>query len=232
MPPALGTKAGDALSEPGDNLERGRPVTASTGAEDLRLVEGLRNREEAAFIELLKMYHPAMLRIAGIYVSSPALAEEVVQETWLSVLQGIDRFEGRSSLKTWIVGILLNRAKTCAVREGRSIPFSAMAEELKEPTVEFERFLSANDHWASPPKSWGRDAEQLLLARETSAVIQKAIDDLPSNQRLVITLRDVEGWTPPEVCNLLAISDTNQRVLLHRARAKVRRAFERYFERG
>ncbi len=213
------------------------PTMPARTNEELRLVDALRKREESAFLELVNRYHAPLLRLATFYVPSRAVAEEVVQETWLGVLQGIDRFEGRASLKTWIYRILINRAQTRGQREARSIPFSAMSRpeaEPFEPAVPAERFRGPDDewpdHWAVPPKSWGADPEKRLLAQETRAIIQKAIDALPPNQREVITLRDVEEWTAEEVCNVLSISETNQRVLLHRARSKVRAVLEQHLE--
>jgi RNA polymerase sigma-70 factor (ECF subfamily) len=209
------------------------------GAQDADLVARLRAGEEAAFVEVVDNYTPAMVRLALNYVPSRAVAEEVVQETWLGVLEGIDRFEGRSSLKTWIFRILMNRAMTRGQRERRSVPFSALFDPLNEPSepsVDPSRFLGSGDPnaggWGVPPRRWDEIPEDRLLSRETFALIRAAIDTLPPHQREVITLRDVEGWTSVEVCNVLQVSETNQRVLLHRARTKVRRALERYVERG
>ena len=206
-------------------------------AEDLRLVEALRSGSESAFVSLIDQYHTSMLRLAMIFVSSQAVAEEVVQDTWIGVLQGLDRFEGRSSLKTWIFRILTNRAKTRAQREGRSVPFSSLPEfthETHEPAVEPERFRGPDQqwpgHWISFPPSWDEIPEERFISLETMTHIQEAIDNLPPGQREVITLRDVEGWSSDEACNLLGVSESNQRVLLHRARSRVRRALERYFE--
>ena len=200
--------------------------------EEMRLVEGLRAGDEAAFVELMRRYGASMLRIAQMYVRSRAVAEEVVQEAWLAVFKGIGRFEGRSSLKTWLFRILTNTAKTRAVREGRSIPFSALAgDEEDGPSVDPDRFLGPEErfpgHWSAPPSSWGEPDER-LVASETLDVIKAEIDKLPPAQALVITMRDVEGFSSDEVCNALDITETNQRVLLHRARAKVRRALEDY----
>ena len=157
-----------------------------------------------------------------------------MQEAWLGVLRGIDRFEGRSSLRTWLLRIVANLARTWAVREARSVPFSALAGaeiEAEGPSVPPERFRGPGDrwagHWATPPEPWGRP-EQELLSAETRARIVAAIDALPERQRRVITLRDVEGCSAAEVCNVLALSETNQRVLLHRARTKVRQALDDY----
>jgi RNA polymerase sigma-70 factor (ECF subfamily) len=174
-----------------------------------------------------------MLRIALLYVSSRAVAEEVVQETWLAVLTGLERFEGRSSLKTWLFRILTNKAKTRGQREARTVPFSALAADGDEgdTAVEVERFLGpGNPHaggWAAPPRGV---PEERLLAAEARERVEAAIGGLPPNQRAVITLRDVEGLSAEEACNVLGLSETNQRVLLHRARAKVRAAFEQYLE--
>ncbi|MEP7287533.1 MAG: sigma-70 family RNA polymerase sigma factor [Chloroflexota bacterium] len=200
--------------------------------DDVQLVERLRKGDENAFAWLLEMYQSLMVRIALMYVREREVAEEVVQETWLGVLRGLDRFEGRSSLKTWIFSILTNSAKTRAQREGRSIPFLLLetddAPDSDESTVEPERFSGETDHWAVHPDSWDDVPEALLLSQETQAVIHQAIQALAPNQRKVITLRDIEGWSSEEVCNVLEISETNQRVLLHRARAAVRGVLEQY----
>jgi RNA polymerase sigma-70 factor, ECF subfamily len=200
--------------------------------EDARLVEGLRAGDEAAFAAVMRMYGAGMLRVAQIYVSSRAVAEEVVQEAWLGVLRGIGRFQGHSSLKTWLFRIVANTAKTRGVREARSLPFSALGDDAREPTVDPERFLGAGErfpgHWAVPPESWARVPEERLLAEETMDVIRREVERLPAAQRAVITLRDIEGFSAEEVCNALDLTETNQRVLLHRARAKVRSALEEY----
>jgi RNA polymerase sigma-70 factor (ECF subfamily) len=200
-----------------------RPVERD---DDARLVERLRSRDEEAFAELVRRHNPALLRVARLFVPTAALAEDVVADTWLGVLNGIDRFEGRSSLKTWIFRILTNTAKTRGQREGRSIPFSAFEDDEGrfEPAVERERFTGTG-HWGVSPRAW---PEERLLRDETRAVIEAAIEQLPPTQRTVISLRDVEGWSAEEVRNALDLSETNQRVLLHRARAKVRRALEQY----
>ena len=199
--------------------------------DERKLLEALRAGDESAFTELTRAYNASLLRVAQIYVSSRPVAEEVVQETWLAVLNGIDRFEGRSSLKTWIFTILTNRAKTRAVRERRTIPFSALQPgRVPEPALEPERFRDPDDprwpgHWAVPPQAWPEDR---LVAGETREKLAEAIEALPASQRAVISLRDLEGWSAEEVCNALAVSETNQRVLLHRARSKVRKALEEY----
>ena len=196
-----------------------------------QLIEALRAGDEAAFAELARAYQSSLLRVAQIYVASRAAAEEVVQETWEAVLSGIDRFEGRSSLKTWIFSILANRAKTKANRERRTIPFSEFEPtRVPEAALEPERFRSPDDarwpgHWALPPQPWPEDR---LLTAETRGKLAEAIEQLPPTQRAVLSLRDVEGWGAEEVCNALGLTETNQRVLLHRARSKVRTALENY----
>jgi RNA polymerase sigma-70 factor, ECF subfamily len=203
--------------------------------QDLALVAALRAGDETAFMMLVERYQPSMVRIARMYVSSLAVAEEVVQETWLGVLTGLDRFEGRSSLRTWIFRILVNTAKTRGQRESRSVPFSSLWEPdpRDEASVEPDRFLPQAHprfpgHWAEPPSGWESVPEDRLLSQETLSRVAEAIEALPATQREVITMRDVLGWPSSDVCNALDISETNQRVLLHRARAKVRRALESY----
>ena len=201
--------------------------------EDHELVQRLREGDESAFAELIDSYGATMVRVAQMYVRDRATAEEVVQETWLAVLNGIDRFEERSSLKTWLFRILTNRAKTRGERDGRSIPFSSLAGagEEDEPAVDPDRFLGPDSAepgaWAAPPRAWPQDQ---VLQKETLDVIQMAIEQLPDAQREVIRLRDVEGWSPMEVADALEITDGNQRVLLHRARSKVRTALEDYLD--
>jgi RNA polymerase sigma-70 factor, ECF subfamily len=199
---------------------------------DARLVDGLRRKDESAFAELMRMYGAAMLRVAQMYVSSRAVAEEVVAEAWLAVLNGIDRFEGRSSLKTWLFRIVANTAKTRGVREARTIPLSALGDDEGESAVDVDRFFGPEarfpGHWSAPPQSWAGAPEERLIADETLDVIERAIEQLPPLQAAVITMRDVEGFSPEEVRNAFDISETNQRVLLHRARSKVRRALEEY----
>ena len=195
------------------------------------LVEALRAGDEAAFAALVDRYHPSLVRLARSYVRERSVAEEVAQETWLAVLNGITRFEGRSSLKTWLFRILTNRAKTRGERESRSVPFSSIGEAA-EPAVDPDRFRPENDQypggWKELPQPWEGDPEERLLAGEARRLILAAIDELPPAQRAVITLRDIEGFDAEDVCNVLELSDTNQRVLLHRARSKVRRALEQY----
>jgi RNA polymerase sigma-70 factor (ECF subfamily) len=207
---------------------------AQVEAADAQLLDALRAGDERAFAALVREYHSSLVRVARIYVSTLASAEEVAQETWVGVLNGLDRFEGRSSLRTWIFRILTNIAKTRAQRDGRTLPFSALQDpgRVPEAAVDADRFLDPEHprwpgHWAIKPEAWPEDA---LLAAETRERIAEAIEALPASQRAVITLRDVEGWDGAEVCNALGLTETNQRVLLHRARSKVRGALESYLQ--
>jgi RNA polymerase sigma-70 factor (ECF subfamily) len=213
-------------------VDLGRVDRGAAGDEQA-LIDGLRAGDEQAFASLLDRYYAPMLRVARDYVATREAAEDVVQETFLGVLRGIDRFEGRSSLKTWLFRILVNRARTRGEREARTVPFSALETGEGEPAVDPSRFVGPGHRWsgfwASPP-SRANPPEERVLAAEAVGVLQPVIDDLPPNQRLVITLRDVEGFSAPEVCDLLGISDANQRVLLHRARSKARAAYERYLD--
>jgi RNA polymerase sigma-70 factor (ECF subfamily) len=202
-------------------------------AADLALVERLRAGDEDAFMTLVERLQPSMLRVARMFVSSQAVAEECVQECWLGVLQGLDRFEGRSSLRTWIFRILTNIAKTRGQREGRSVPFASLAgDDLDAPSFDPAMFLGEGEqwagHWSSLPSDWRGIPEDRLLSAETRAVVAAVLADLPPMQAEVLRLRDVAGWSSDEVRNALDLTETNQRVLLHRARAKVRRALDRY----
>jgi RNA polymerase sigma-70 factor (ECF subfamily) len=211
-------------------------VSAVAAPDDTRLYRALRAGDEGAFIALVERYHEPLLRLAMTYVRDRSVAEEVVQATWLGVLRGLERFEGRSQLKTWIFRILTNTAKTRAVRERRTIPISSLTSWSDDgPSVAPERFLDASHpvwpgHWAAPPRSWDDVPESRLESKELRAVIATAIAELPQMQAQVISLRDVEGWGSEEVCELLDISAANQRVLLHRARSKVRAALERFLD--
>jgi RNA polymerase sigma-70 factor, ECF subfamily len=202
------------------------PTVADAADEDL--VARARGGDEEAFTELVRRYSPALLRLARTYVASQAVAEEVVQETWLGVLRGLERFEGRSSFKTWLVRILVNRAKTRGVREHRSVPFASLgggSEDDDGPAVDPARF-SRDGAWASPPRRWEDDPEAALRSKEARRIVEEAVDELPERQRIVITMRDLEGLDSEEVRKVLDLSATNQRVLLHRARARVRAALE------
>jgi RNA polymerase sigma-70 factor (ECF subfamily) len=197
------------------------------------LLAALKRGDEEAFVALVQEHSSALLRVAMIYVGSRAVAEEVVQETWIGVLKGLDRFAGRASLKTWIFKILTNIAATRGARERRSAPFSSLAA-ADGGVVDADRFFPPDHdrwpgHWALGPTRW-ETPEEGLMSGETRRVIMRAIEQLPSAQRTVITLRDIEGWPSNEICDALSISEGNQRVLLHRARSKVRTALERHFD--
>lgn len=218
------------LAVPLPRFRMAEPVHAPTESE---LVARLRARDETAFVELINRYHGQLLRLAGTFVASSNVAEEVVQDTWVAVLDGLDTFEERSSLKTWIFRILSNRAKTRGVREKRSIPFSSFHEGASndEPAVDPAQF-AADGHWASAIRPWNEDTpDKLLSTHESVARLQVAIESLPPNQRAVVTLRDVEGLESEAVCAILEISEANQRVLLHRARTYLRTVLDEYVDR-
>jgi RNA polymerase sigma-70 factor (ECF subfamily) len=207
-----------------------------TSYDDDAIVAGVRSGDEAVFAQLLNDWSRSMLLLARTFVSTEASAEEVVQDTWLAVIGGIDGFEGRSSLRTWVYRILVNTAKRRGARESRTVPWSSLgaAEEEHGPTVDPALFRDADDRypggWRSFPQEW-HSAESTLLVREVRSTVGTAIDALPDRQRVVITLRDVMGHTSDEVCQMLELSAANQRVLLHRARAAVRTRLAAYLER-
>jgi RNA polymerase sigma-70 factor (ECF subfamily) len=208
------------------NAQATYPSTALGPLTDERhLVQALRAGDEAAFQALIERDHAGMKRLARTFVDSDAVAEEVTQEAWMAVLHGIHAFEGRSGLRTWIFSILTNRAKTYGIRERRSLPFSATGKEPALASVNPEEFLGAAEeqagHWATPPRPWQRP-ERRLLSLELREHLRRALGELPERQRLVVTLRDVEGFTAEEVRGLLGLSVANQRVLLHRGRARLR----------
>jgi RNA polymerase sigma-70 factor, ECF subfamily len=196
---------------------------------DDELVDALRAGDERAFAELIDRYSPAMLAVARMHVSGREAAEDVVQDTWLALLKGIDGFEGRSSLRTWLFRVLVNIAKTRGVREKRSTPI-----DLEDgPTVSPERFQSDEDrwpgHWVRFPQPWHESPERSLLAVEALDLVERELARLPEQQRLVVALRDVDGYDSDEVCAMLDLSAGNQRVLLHRGRARIREALAGYF---
>jgi RNA polymerase sigma-70 factor (ECF subfamily) len=199
-----------------------------------RLVAALRAGDEHAFETLVRRHHASLKRVARAYVSTDAVAEEVVQETWLAVIGALHRFEQRATLKTWLFHILTNKAKTRGMRERRTVPFASLGGG-DEPAVSAERFQGEGDawpgHWATPPRPW-EDPERRLESLEARERLRAAIVALPSVQQAVVTLRDVEGLEAEEVCALLDLSPGNQRVILHRARAKLRDALEQWFEEG
>jgi RNA polymerase sigma-70 factor (ECF subfamily) len=187
---------------------------------DASLLRRLRGGDEQAFADLVERYNSSMLRLALTFVPSRAVAEEVVQDTWLAMLRGLERFEERSSLRTWLFTILVNRARTTGVREARSVPVADAG-----PAVDAARF-GPSGAWAVPPENWIEEAENRIAAAKLSGLLQAAMDLLPARQREVVLLRDVEDLTSAEVCQVLAISEANQRVLLHRGRSKLRQALE------
>ena len=210
----------------------------ATRAADGELVDALRAGDETAFAALIEDLSPALTAVALRYVGTRAVADEVVQETWVALLRGIDEFEGRSSLKTWVFSILVNVAMSRSRGERRSVPFSCVGgsgDEERGPTVDPERFIDSpghrwQGHWAAAPSDWDALPEERLLAHETLDSVKRAIACLPERQHQVIVLRDVQGWSSQEVCDALMLSEANQRVLLHRARSKVRAAIERELE--
>ena len=209
-------------------------VQVETSTEEHELLRRLRAGDERAFEALVERHYPTMLSVARHYVSSRAVAEEVVQEAWLGVLKGLDRFEGRSSLRTWILRILVNKAKTRGARDARTVPFASLAPVGEEPAVDPERFRGQDDpfpgHWRAYPGNWQRLPEETLADREMLDVVLSTIHQLPPPQRIVITMRDIQGCEAEEVCEALDVSEGNQRVLLHRARSKVRSALERHID--
>ena len=222
-----------------DSSGASSPAAVPREDQEAGLVAALAARDEAAFAGLVDRWSPAMLRVARSHVATDASAEDVVQDTWLAVLRGIDGFEGRSSLRTWVFRILANIAKTRGVRERRTLPMSSLAERSTElndqPTVDPDRFRPAGadypGHWRSFPPAWPT-AEYDALGRDVRAVVAGALAELPPQQRTVVTLRDVHGFDASEVCELLDLSAGNQRVLLHRGRALVRTRLEDYYGDG
>jgi RNA polymerase sigma-70 factor (ECF subfamily) len=198
------------------------------------LLAALRGGDQRAFQALVEHHYPTMRRVARGYVQTDAVAEEVVQDTWLAVVSGIEGFEGRSSLATWIFSILANKAKSRGVRERRSLPLSCVGGgEEDETAVDADRFQGDDEawpgHWATPPRPWQKP-ERRLLSLEARGHLKAALDELPDRQRLVVTLRDVEGLSAGEVCDALGLSPENQRVLLHRGRSRLRASLEDYVE--
>ena len=207
----------------------GDTVVAPERSDDGALLARLRAGDEETFVALVDGWSGSMLRLARQYVATPSVAEEVVQETWLAVLEGLDRFRGEASLRTWVYRILVNQAKRRGIRERRTVPFASLAVEDERPTVDPARFQGAGDQhpggWREFPEEW---PEQVALTREVREVVTSAMTELPDRQRIVVALRDLDGHTADEVCDLLDISAGNQRVLLHRGRAVVRAHLERY----
>jgi RNA polymerase sigma-70 factor, ECF subfamily len=207
---------------------------AGKTSSDEQTVAALRAGDESTFSELFACNYPMMKRVARSYVGCDAIADEVVQETWMAVVTGIDRFQGRCALGTWMFSILTHQAKTHAARERRSLPLSSLASrDVEEPAVDADRFQTDDEawpgHWATPPRPWQKP-ERRLLSLEARELLKKALPELPERQRLIVALRDIEGLSSEEVCDLLGLSQENQRVLLHRARSRLRAALEAYFD--
>jgi RNA polymerase sigma-70 factor (ECF subfamily) len=215
---------------PAEQAIAGSVATAS----DEQIVAALRAGDERTFRELFERTYPMMKRVARGYVASDAVAEEVVQETWMAVVTGIERFQGRSALGTWIFSILTNQAKAHGARERRALPFSCVAPaDVEAPAVDTDRFQTEDEawpgHWATPPRPWQKP-ERRLLSLEAREQLKEALAQLPERQRLIVVLRDVEGLSAEEVCDLLGLSQENQRVLLHRGRSRVRAFLEEYLD--
>lgn len=217
-----------------DETEGGK---GAASVADAVLIRKLRAGDEAAFQELITLHYGSMIRLALAHVSDRSIAEEVVQDVWMAVLEGLERFEGRSSLKTWIFSILSNKAKTRGVRESRSVPASSLTredDEADEPAVDPSRWRQSGhwkDYWSEYPQSWDEGTpEKVLLDKEGAMILEQAIAALPPRLKHIIIMRDVEGLESHEVCAILSISEANQRVLLHRARARVRTMLEGYLD--
>ena len=207
---------------------------ATVAASDEQTVAALRAGDERAFRELFARTYPMMMRVARGYVASDAVAEEIVQDTWLAIVTGIDRFEGRSALGTWIFSILTNQAKTHSARERRALPLTCVGpRDAEEPVVDPDRFQKDDEawpgHWATPPRPWHKP-ERRLLSLETREHLKDALAELPERQRLIVGLRDIDGHSAEEVCDLLGLSQENQRVLLHRGRSRLRAVLEEYLD--
>jgi len=216
-----------------DSARRSRsaPEQVSAPAEERDLVSRLLARDATAFTALVRAHHDSLVRLALVYVGNRAVAEEVAQDTWVRILAALPEFEGRSSLRTWMFRICTNAALTRAEREARSSPFSTLQDQ-DEPEVEPQRF-KASGMWADPPHAWRADTPEKILERaEAIACIERTLDLLPPAQRAVVLLRDLEGLDAAEACNVLQVSESNQRVLLHRGRSKIRRALEKLLGEG
>jgi RNA polymerase sigma-70 factor, ECF subfamily len=200
----------------------GRPRTPPS---DDELLEGLRAGDEKAFVALVGRHNRALFCVARSFVPTDAIAQEVVQDTWMAVVRGLSKFEGRSSIKTWLVRIAVNRARSTGTRESRVLPISA-----SEAAIDPNRFDS-NGHWITPPEYFLEDAEDRMVAASLSETIHSSLENLPESQRQVVTLRDLEGLNSKEVCQLLELSEVNQRVLLHRGRSRLRQDLETKFGR-
>lgn len=210
---------------------RANTLGGMAAVDDAQLLDRLRAGDERAFGEIVREWSPLLLRVAGSFVSTHASAEECVQEAWLGVIRGLDRFEGRSRLRTWVVGILVNVARRRGERDSRVMLWAAFDEEAG-PTVDPRRFRGPDERWAGgwteqgAPREW--EPEAMLLAGESMQLLMRGLEELPPRQRAVVTLHDVHGLSADEVCTVLELSAGNQRVLLHRGRARLRQLLEDY----
>jgi RNA polymerase sigma-70 factor (ECF subfamily) len=214
---------------PAEQTTFGQPATS-----DEQIVLALRAGDEGVFRDLFERSYPMMKRVACRYAGSDAVAEEIVQDTWMAIVTGIDRFEGRATLATWMFSILTNQAKSHRSRERRALPLSAIAPgDRHEPSVDPDRFQKDDEawpgHWATPPRPWQKP-ERRVLSLEVRGQLKDALAQLPERQRLIVGLRDVEGLSAEEVCDLLGLSAENQRVLLHRGRSRLRACLEGYID--
>jgi RNA polymerase sigma-70 factor (ECF subfamily) len=213
---------------------QGRPTVVVADRADTLTVRRLRDGDEITFVSIMTAWSPGMLRLARVYVRTAQSAEDVVQDTWLAVLDGLDRFEERSSLRTWVLRILVNKARSCALRERKAVPTAVLDDQDAGPTVSPNRFRGADDrwpgHWRVFPERWPPTPEEELLSGELRRLMGRVLESLPERQREVIELRDVYGYSADDTCWMLDISPVNQRVLLHRARARMRAGIEEYFQ--
>jgi len=212
------------------------PGIKTSDSADASLVDRLRAGDADAFAEIVRAWSPMMLRVARSYVSTEASAQEVVQDAWLAFIKGLDRFEGRSSLRTWILAILGNLGRSRGVREARTVPLSSLGSaDHDRPLVDPDRFRGPDDQWprhwtpVGQPRRWPRSPEEETMAAEGRSLLQDGLAQLPERQRTVVTLRDVHGLSSDEVCSILGLTTSNQRVLLHRARARLRSHLELYY---
>jgi RNA polymerase sigma-70 factor (ECF subfamily) len=207
------------------------PAPDHASIDDWRIIEALRAGDDQVFAALVARYHPAMVRLAVAYAGDAAEAEAIAWDIWQRVLQELSQFDGHASLTTWLFRILLDRARAGAQQSGRAAPFSIPPTEEGESVIDPERFLPAEHrwagHWATPPRVWSSDPDGSVDIPRDRDRIGAVVASLPPGQQIVITLRDIEGWSSAEVCNVCQISETDQRVLLHRARSRVRRELER-----
>jgi RNA polymerase sigma-70 factor (ECF subfamily) len=212
------------------------PGLKTSDTADTSLVDRLRAGDADAFAEIVRAWSPMMLRVARTYVSTDASAQEVVQDAWLAMIRGLDRFEGRSSLRTWMLAILSNLGRSRGVREARTLPWSSLGPaEDDHPLVDPDRFRGADDQWprhwtpVGQPRPWPRSPEEETMAAEGRSQLEHGLAQLPERQRTVVTLRDIHGLTSDEVCDILGVTASNQRVLLHRARSRLRAHLELYY---